>query len=218
MSARDRVLADIRRSLNRDGPLPASVIRGLEQRLKRPVANLVPTFDEPLITRFLASFEAVSGIVARVPEHAKVSAAVGRHLKRHDLGDALVVAPDPDLDEIRWSNRFRIERRAANGTDRVSVTGAFAGVAETGSVVLLSGPESPTTLNFLPEDHLVVLRASRIVAHLEDVWAMLRKARKKMPRTVNVITGPSKTGDVEQTIQEGAHGPRRVCVILVDDS
>jgi L-lactate dehydrogenase complex protein LldG len=84
--------------------------------------------------------------------------------------------------------------------------------------VLLSSPRSPTTLNFLPEDHLIVLARSSIVAHLEDVWARLRaQDDPSVPRTVNFITGPSKTGDVEQIIHEGAHGPRRLHVILRDD-
>ena len=116
--------------------------------------------------------------------------------------------------------RFKVERRAALGSDQTSVTGAFAGVGETGSLVLLSSPRSPTTLNFLPEDHLIVLARSRIVAHLEDVWARLREQSSMpvvLPRTVNFITGPSKTGDVEQIIHEGAHGPRRLHVILRDD-
>ena len=81
--------------------------------------------------------------------------------------------------------------------------------------MLLSGPEHPTTLNFLPEDHVVVLRESRIVPHLEDAWALLRKERATMPRTVNLICGPSKTGDVELVILEGAHGPRRLHVVVV---
>jgi L-lactate utilization protein LutC len=110
-----------------------------------------------------------------------------------------------------------VERRAGVGSDLVTVTGAYAAVAETGSVVLLSSAESPTTLNFLPDDHLVVVRESQIVAHIEDVWTRMRKDKRAMPRTVNFISGPSKTADVEQTIQEGAHGPRRLHVILVAD-
>ena len=135
------------------------------------------------------------------------------HIEHHGLDDAIVVAPG--LEGVRWSNRLAVERRAARGSDRLSVTGAFAGIAETGSVMLLSGPESPTTLNFLPEDHIVVLRESRIVAHLEDAWALLREERESMPRTVNLICGPSKTGDVELEILEGAHGPRRFHVVVV---
>ena len=147
------------------------------------------------------------------PALAEVSGVVLRHVEEHGLGESIVVAPG--LDGVQWSNRLAVERRAARGSDRLSVTGAFAGIAETGSVMLLSGPEHPTTLNFLPEDHVVVLRESRIVLHLEDAWALLRKERATMPRTVNLICGPSKTGDVELVILEGAHGPRRLHVVVV---
>ena len=107
--------------------------------------------------------------------------------------------------------------RLATRDDHVTVTRAFAGVAETGSLVLLSSPQSPTSLNFLPDVHVVVLARERIVRHLEDAWALLRSEVPAMPRTVNFITGPSRTADIEQTIQLGAHGPRGLHVILVED-
>ncbi len=213
--ARERVLAGIRAALNRNGPLAESVTAALDARLEKPRANVKPAVKDDAVERFVAKMEAVHGAVVRVPAMDKISEAVEAHLELHGLSPELVVAPDPELENVPWSNRFVIERRAASGDDRVSVTGAFAGIAETGTLVLLSGPESPTTLNFLPDDHIVVLRVDRIVVHMEDAWARLRKERGNMPRTVNLITGPSKTADVEQTIQEGAHGPRRLRVILV---
>lgn len=213
--ARERVLANVRAALNREAPLPESVAKSLQARLTRPRANLKPDIGNDPLEHFIDKLQSVSGKVTRVPSVDKVSEVVARHLETYDLGAELVVAPDPALEGIPWSNRFAIERRAATGGDRVSVTGAYAGVAETGSLVLLSGPESPTTLNFLPDDHIIVLRESHIVPHIEDVWARMRREKRAMPRTVNFITGPSKTADVEQTIQEGAHGPRRLHVILV---
>jgi L-lactate dehydrogenase complex protein LldG len=215
--AREQVLANIRAALNRVGPLPDSVARSLQGRLTRPRANLVPAIGADAIAHFIDKLTAVSGKVTRVPSIDKVAEVVAEHLHSFDLGDSLVVAPDPELEGIPWSNRLSVERRVASGDDRLSVTGAYAGVAETGSLVLLSSAESPTTLNFLPDDHVVVLRESRIVSHIEDVWARMRSDKRTMPRTVNFITGPSKTGDVEMVIQEGAHGPRRLHVILVAD-
>ena len=213
--ARQRMLGNIRTALKRSGPLPQSVADTLNARLKKPKSNIKPALDEDPVERFIEKIQGVSGTLTRVAGMDAISKAVGKHLEAHDLPFNIVVAPDPDLEEIPWSNRFGVERRAADGDDRVSVTGAFAGIAETGTLVLLSGPESPTTLNFLPDDHIIVLETERIVPHMEDVWVKLRKERKKMPRTLNFITGPSKTADVEQTIQEGAHGPRRLHVILV---
>ena len=214
-AARERILVAIRRSLGRPDPLPEDVRAGLDRRLAEPVPNLKPALAEDPVSLFVRKANAVHTRTTLVPTLAGVSEAVVRHIEDNALGDAIVVAPE--LEGIRWSNRLAVETRAARGSDRVSVTGAFAGIAETGSVMLLSGPESPTTLNFLPEDHIVVLRESRIVPHPEDAWALLRAERGAMPRTVNLICGPSKTGDVELRITEGAHGPRRFHVVVVQE-
>lgn len=201
--SRKQVLTNIRTALNRAGPLPDSVATSLQARLTRPRANLKPAIGPDLIVHFIHKLQSVSGKITRVASIDEVAEVVAAHLQRYSLGEALVVAPDPALDGIPWSNRLSIERRAAVGSDRLTVTGAYAAVAETGSVVLLSSPQSPTTLNFLPDDHLVVVREAQIVAHIEDVWVRMRGDKRAMPRTVNFITGPSKTADVEQTIQEG---------------
>ena len=212
-TARERILEAVRRSLGRTGPLPESVRAGLDRRLAAPTPNLKPALADDPVTLFVRKANAVHTRTSMVPTPAGVSEAVVRHIEDNGLDDAIVVAPE--LGGIQWSNRLAVERRAARGSDRIGVTGAFAGIAETGSVMLLSGPESPTTLNFLPEDHIVVLRESRIVPHPEDAWALLRAERGSMPRTVNLICGPSKTGDVELVITEGAHGPRRLHVVVV---
>ena len=214
-AARERILGAVRRSLGRAGPLPESVRAGLERRLAAPTPNLKPALSEDPISLFVRKANAVHARVSTVPTLAGVSEVVVRHIEDNGLDDAIVVAPE--LEGVQWSNRLVVEERAARGSDRIGVTGAFAGIAETGSVMLLSGPESPTTLNFLPEDHIVVLRESRIVPHPEDAWALLREKRGSMPRTVNLICGPSKTGDVELVILEGAHGPRRFHVVVVQE-
>ncbi len=216
--SRQRMLATIRASLGREQPLARSLQNQLKARLKNPTRNVMPKVSGDPLQHFIRKLEAVHGKVTQVERYTDVSAVVEAHVDTYALGDNLLLAPDPDLDAIAWSNRFHLERRAAIGSDRTSVTSAFAGVVESGSLVLLSSAYSPTTLNFLPEDHLIVLPRDRLVLHLEDVWARMRKEIGHIPRTVNFITGPSKTADVEQTIQEGAHGPRRLHVILVGQS
>lgn len=213
-AARERILGRIRRSLGRDGPLAGDALAAVESRLDSPPRGVLPAFQEPLDRRFCDRMETVAGTVARVGDLEEVPAAVAAHLERHDLPCRALVWPDPLFDGLDWPDGMVVERRRTSGEDPVSVTAAFAGVAETGSLVLLSA-DSPTTLNFLPEDHVVVLPESRLLTHLEDVWARLRETHGGPPRTVNFITGPSKTADVEQTIQVGAHGPRRLHVILV---
>jgi L-lactate dehydrogenase complex protein LldG len=110
-----------------------------------------------------------------------------------------------------------LRKGRAEASDQVSITGAFAGIAETGTLVMASGPEHPVTLNLLPDTHVVVLREQDIVSGNEDVWERLRAryGKDRMPRTVNTITGPSRTGDIEQTIELGAHGPRRMHIVVV---
>jgi L-lactate dehydrogenase complex protein LldG len=82
---------------------------------------------------------------------------------------------------------------------------------------MVSGPENPSTLNFLPDNHIIVVAGKDIAGDYESVLARLRAACGKggMPRTVNFITGPSRSGDIEQTLLLGAHGPRRLHVIVV---
>ena len=102
----------------------------------------------------------------------------------------------------------------------MSLTPCLAAIAETGTLMLVSGADTPTTLNFLPDTHIVVLRAGQVVAGYEDGWDLVRARAggdpASWPRTVNLITGPSRTGDIEQRIQLGAHGPRRLHVVLVE--
>ena len=106
----------------------------------------------------------------------------------------------------------------AQAEDRVGLSHAFAGIAETGTLALVSGPDNPTTLNFLPETHIVVVEAQTIVGDYEAFWAKLRAAYGEgtMPRTVNFITGPSRSADIEQTLLLGAHGPRTLHILIVD--
>jgi L-lactate dehydrogenase complex protein LldG len=82
--------------------------------------------------------------------------------------------------------------------------------------MLISAAETSTTLNFLPDTHIVVVSTDQVVATYEDGWDRLR-AHGGMPRTINFITGPSRTGDIEQRIELGAHGPRQLHIILIDD-
>ena len=101
-----------------------------------------------------------------------------------------------------------------NDQDMVGVTGTFCAIAETGTLMVLSGAETPATTSLLPETHVAVLDPRRIVATMEDAWELMRKEYKQPPRAVNFISGPSRTADIEQTVTLGAHGPYRVLLIL----
>jgi len=111
---------------------------------------------------------------------------------------------------------LEIREGRAQGTDAVSVQHGFAGIAETGTLMLPSAPERPVTLNLLAETEIVVLRTSAIVGAYEEAWDRLRTELGAMPRNVMLITGPSRSADIEQTLELGAHGPRRLHIVLVE--
>lgn len=222
--ARDRILGALRRSLKRADAGVDSSVTEINGRLAEHPRNLVPQRGqrppEERIALFRTMLDDLSATSARVASPAAVPAAVADYLKSENLPAALRMAPDPDLEALPWSDQPLLEVTSgpARESDPVSLTGALAGIAESGTLVLHSGPAGPTTLNFLPENHIVVLDAGRVLAAYEDGWDLLRArfGEGVLPRTVNFITGPSRTGDIEQTIQLGAHGPRRLHVILVD--
>jgi len=220
--ARAEILAGIRRSLKR-GRLDPAHEKALRERAEAHRRNLVParaaSLDHPRrVELFAAMAEEVQATVARVGSPAVVPEEVARYLAAENLPAELVLAPDPGLDAMPWHERplLRLRRGRAEAGDAVSLTPCCAAVAETGTLMLVSGSATPTTLNFLPDTHIVIVNADQVVATYEDGWDRLR-AVGAMPRLVNFITGPSRTGDIEQRIELGAHGPRRLHIILVDD-
>ena len=221
--SRERVLGAIRGALGRNSQSGAAE-ETVRRRLEHPTPNVVPMRGRlelaGRIDLFIEEAERVDTTTARIGQWNEVPAAIADYLKGMNLPASLKVAPDPALQDIPWADESLLEITTgpARDGDRVSVTSAFAGVAETGTVVLLSGPDSPTTLNFLPEAHIVVFPVSRIVGTYEEVWARIRSRfdNGTLPRAVNWITGPSRTGDIEQTMLLGAHGPRLLHILLVD--
>ncbi|MBT6273168.1 MAG: LUD domain-containing protein [Chromatiales bacterium] len=213
--SKQEILSRIRSALNRAGPLASGVQEGLELRTMGAPTHVRPALDEDPVTQFASKVALVSGTVARCPSTAELSDFVVGYLSKEGLPLDIVTGHDDGLD-VQWSNQLAVTRGLPTAADPVSVTAAFAGVAETGTVVMLSSWQSPTTLNFLPATHIVVLKRSRILAHTEEVWSSLRREHPNIPRAVNFITGPSRTGDVEQVLQLGAHGPKRLHVILLE--
>lgn len=210
--AREHVLGAIRSALGREAPDAPTRAR-LDARLASPAPNLLPRIGEEVLERFLRNARAQSMSVARVEATERVPEAVARYVAEHDLPRRAVVARA--LRGLPWTADLEVRDGPAREEDALSVTPSYAAVAETGSVVLLSGPESPTSLNFVPDDHVVVVEAARIVRYPEDVWQRLRHEFPGVPRTVNLISGPSRTADIEQVLQLGVHGPRRVHLVLV---
>lgn len=221
MNARAAILGKIRRSLGVTGEeLRRNAT--VDDRLTKAPKGVIPARGHlpqaERVALFTEMAEQVLATVERVADAAAIPAAVAEYLRQHNLPAALRTGDDPLLADLPWSRTpVEVKRGASDGTDAVGLSHAFAGVAESGTLVLASGPDNPTTINFLPETHIVVLRAEDVAGDYETVWERMREryGRGMLPRTVNWVTGPSRSGDIEQTILIGAHGPRRLHVIIV---
>ncbi len=219
--SKETILTALRRGLRR-GPLPEDQIAMLRGRLEQHPRHLIPARSRvphaEQVALFVRNVEKEFGSVTRVADDASVPGAVADYLASQNLPGTLVMAPHPALRALPWSSRPLLEIREgrAEGSDMVSVQHGFAAIAETGTVMLPSGPARPTTLNILTDTEIVVLRASRVVGAYEEAWDLLRAEMGGMPRNVMLVTGPSRSADIEQTLELGAHGPRRLHVVLVE--
>ena len=215
--ARSEILQAVRSSLDLGEQRSASRVELVEKRISASEAHVQPLVEDPLIQRFCDKHAAVHGTYERVAGLAEVPSAILRHLTAKEIPIELLVGQGELLDAVLWPSDMSVEKRPATVDDSVAISEAYAGIAETGTLVLLSGQKRWTSHNFLPDDHIIILDSTLIVRHQEDIWARLRALPDGLPRVVNLITGPSKTADVEQTVQYGAHGPRRLHLIVVED-
>jgi len=221
MSARENILGRVRQSLGRRDAAAAQA--RAEAYLAAHAHGPRPALRGDLVQRFIERAQDMESTVERVADAATIPAAVARYVDALDLPAAL--APQrshagvcwPEFAALDWRGAgLAIEARPTVGDDRLGITGAYCAIAETGTLVIVSGPETPTASTLLPDTHVAILRASRIVAGMEDAFALLRGELSSPPRAVNLISGPSRTGDIEQTIVLGAHGPFRVHILLLD--
>jgi L-lactate dehydrogenase complex protein LldG len=221
MSSRDRILARIRANASGepDGVRAATVAA----RLASHPRNLIPARgqgdDEHRIKVFKDMMEAVGGTVDILDDINDVPEHLAAYLRQLNLPAHVRHGGDAVLSKLPWhrGGALEIEQGRAIDSDKASLTRAFAGIAESGTIIQVSAPDSPSTLNFLPEAHVVVLEVGALFASYEEAWSKLREqfGEVAMPRTVNMISGPSRTGDIEQTIVRPAHGPKNMHVLIV---
>ncbi|GGK79975.1 hypothetical protein GCM10007941_32740 [Amphritea balenae] len=231
--SRAEIFGNIRRGLGRkgnSGEASAEQKQAVQNRLNAQADNLIPQraqlpHDEQVELFKAMATEAVAELI-ELDNIALVPQACADWLKTRHI-DQLISASSSEINSLDWSPLLnadvdRVERVAQAG-DIASLTSSFAGIAETGTLMLHSGPDSPTTLNFLPDNHLVILRRSTIVGVYEEAWKKVRAAfggtesGLTLPRTVNMITGPSRSADIEQKLQMGAHGPKTLVIFLIND-
>ncbi len=216
MSARDNILSRIRAAQGRKGAPDAQERALVAAHLGAHPEGPRPSQAADPAAGFAACALKLSTTVDKVGTMADVPHAIARYLEQNELPKNAVCWPE--LFELEWQAAgIKVESRAAEGSDLVGITGAFCAIAETGTLLTLSGPRTPATTSLLPETHIAVVRAGRIVRSMEDAWKLLRdeQGANFMPRAANFISGPSRTADIEQTLVLGAHGPYRVHIVLV---
>ncbi len=213
MSARDDILDKVRAGIGRKpgtdcGPRPVPA----------PIPARGQVEGEARLVLFTKQAEAVAATVVRIPDMAALPAAVSNYLAGQNLPAAIMATADTDFDTVPWNTQAMLEitRGTPGIADQVCLAQAAAGIAETGSLVMTANADNPHMASFVPETAVVVLRASRIEGTLDDAMARLR-VTGDLPRAVSLISGPSRTGDIALKIELGAHGPRRVHIVIVDE-
>ncbi len=223
MTARATLFASIRRSLGVTGDEPArraAVAARIEQHPRGVIPARGQLAPAERMKLFVQMVEAANGSAERLAHAADVPAAVAALLRRHNLPMQIRRGEDARLAALPWAEQRTLEvsTGASDGRQLAAVSHAFGGVAETGTLIMASGPDNPTTLNFLPDTHIVVIDAKDIAGDYESVWQRVRETfGAALPRTINMITGPSRSADIAQILILGAHGPRRLHVIIVGE-
>ncbi len=218
---REAVLGRVRQALGKTAADPAALAEAqayIEARARGPI----PAFDGERVQRFINRAGDMESTVARIGRRDEIPAAVASYLGALELAPALVSQRSlrgvcwPEFADLDWTRAgLSVEARPTVGDDRLGITGVYCAIAETGTLVLLSGADTPTATALLPDTHVAVLSTARIVGTMEDAFALIRREGGQLPRAVNLISGPSRTGDIEQTIVLGAHGPFRVHILVM---
>lgn len=215
-SARQAIFSRIRSAQNRPAEPTQAERDAVRQYIDQHSQGPRPDIGSDLVARFKEQALRMADTVDEVASLDGVAAAVAAYLDK--IGVAKRAIAWKTLSDIAWADAgVQVEFRPPRNEDMVGITGAFCAVAETGSLMLLSGAQTYSSASLLPETHIAIMPASRIVGAMEDAFALARAEHDELPRAVNIISGPSRTGDIEQTIVLGAHGPYRVHVILVMD-
>lgn len=219
--ARTAILARIRSNQRRGPKATAAEQETVAGYLAQHPAGPRPSTPVDIKASFRAMAERSECSYDEIAHRDEAPGAIGRYLQANGFELRAVIWPE--FAALDWAaagiavEARPVRRDEENGVDRVGVTGCFCALAETGTLVLLSGRETPSSTHLLPETYVALVPASRIVRDMEDAFALMRKEVGQLPRAVNMVSGPSRTADIEQTIVLGAHGPIREHVIVITE-
>lgn len=220
--SREAILAKVRASL-RAKPGDQDRADAAQRRIEAKARSLIPERASKTgaerVALFASFLTAQTAKVAEVAAAADIPAVVASFLRESNLPARIRTGADPYIAALPWSKEPALERLTgrADGKDEVGLTHALVAVAETGTMLMASGTDNPVTLNFLPETHIIIVEEKDLVGSYEDAWTKVRArfGDGMMPRTINMVSGPSRTADIGGRVVTGAHGPRRMCVIIV---
>lgn len=196
----------------------------------QPGRGIAP--DEDPVARFVREVASLGGKAARVPDEAAAAAFLETFLDEY-RPRSILAWEDPVLERLGMFEQARrrgckvwthhelaglpaADRQAAILAADVGITGTTWAVAETGSLAVASGPGTERTASLLPPVHLAVVTRDRILPDLYDLFARIETAPAPLPASNWVlISGPSKTGDIEMNLVVGVHGPGRWHVLTI---
>jgi L-lactate dehydrogenase complex protein LldG len=215
MSARDNILRRIREANGRSGAISSQEREAVVSRLRAHPRGPLPSMDWDPLPRFRERCIVMMSTVDTIGRMADLPGAVAKYLQKQKLPTQ--GACWPEFAALDWAGAgLKFDPRPSNGNDKVGVTGTFCAIGENGTLMLLSGADTHATTSLLPETHIAVVPASRVVRSMEDAWDLLRREHGSLPRQVNFVSGPSRTADIEMTLVMGVHGPFRVHVVVVE--
>ncbi|HWQ38721.1 MAG TPA: lactate utilization protein C [Burkholderiales bacterium] len=214
MAARQNILQRIRGANRRGGEPTPEERETVLARLREHPRGPLPTVPGELKARFGERCIALQSTLDAVEELGRAPQAIARYLRDHQLPLSGVCWPQ--FAALDWrAAGLTVEARTCGAEDKVGITGAYCAIAETGTLMLLSGEHEHAATSLLPDTHVALVPVARIVRTMEDAWDLLRAERGSLPRQVNFVSGPSRTADIEMTLVMGAHGPFRVHIVLI---
>ncbi len=209
--ARDYILHKVRTALGRSaGQVP----------IETPAARIViPEMDlESRIRTFFSCIEELSGktyrAASREDARAYIAQLVGGKTAVASNAPLLAECGITGLPGVRAGFRTEPELREACSTAEFGITGADYALADTGSLVMLSSAEEARMVSLLPPVHIAVVDKSKLLTGLDELFTILPDPAERTSSMV-LITGPSRTADIEQILIRGVHGPGEVHVVLL---
>jgi L-lactate dehydrogenase complex protein LldG len=184
----------------------------------RPATYNSPALPREALAQFMDRARASGAEIRPLASAADIPAAIAEVLRGRNLPAVVHLPPDAQWDGLPWENAPGLTAtRAAPGGDDAALNAVPFAIAETGTLAFLSDVARPASWHFRPGLEIAVLEADHILPHLESVLARAKIAGP-LPHTINLVTGPSRTGDIEQTLELGAHGPKALVIFIIDPS